>query len=335
MRVAAGWTQAELALRSGASRTAVTAIEAGKIVPSVAAALGIATALGTTVEALFADRPTEACEEGWAVPPPREACPEWRAEVGGRLWRYPAGPSPMLTLLPDERAAAQPAHPEETLVLACCDPAAGYLASLFAAESGLRLLVLPRSSRESIEMLRAGLVHLAGLHLGTRDDPEGNARHVRERLGPGYRLVRMAGWQEGVVLSPGLALGSARAVRSSRLRWVGREPGSGARQCLDRFLDGMAEPTHLARHHRGVAEAVSSGWAEAGVCLELVASEAGLPFIPLEQEFYDVCFAESLETDRRLVAFLNLVRSKRFRRLLAELPGYSTAETGAARDVAV
>lgn len=285
------------------------------------------------METLFGEGPGESAEAAWAVAPARETAPAWRAEVGGRLLRYPASPNPMLTLLPDEAATGWEVCPEETLVLACCDPAAGYLASLFAAESGLRLLVLPRSSRESVEMLRAGLVHLAGLHLGTREDPDGNARQVRERLGAGYRLVRLAEWQEGVALSPGVSLGSASAVRSARLRWVGREPGSGARQCLDRFLDGKAEPQYLARHHRGVAEAVASGWAEAGVCLELAASEAGLLFIPLEQEFYDICYAESLETDRRLIAFLNLVRSIRFRRLLAELPGYSTAETGAARDV--
>lgn len=52
-RTAAGLTQAELALRIGASRKTVNTIENGVFVPSTVLALRLAGALGVPVEALF------------------------------------------------------------------------------------------------------------------------------------------------------------------------------------------------------------------------------------------------------------------------------------------
>ena len=59
-RLSCGMTQAELAARAGVSRQLVAAVEAGRHAPAVDAALGIARALGTTVEDLFALQPYQA-----------------------------------------------------------------------------------------------------------------------------------------------------------------------------------------------------------------------------------------------------------------------------------
>jgi putative molybdopterin biosynthesis protein len=234
----------------------------------------------------------------------------------------------MLTPIPDGFIAGNTVAPQDTLVLAGCDPAAGWLASQFAATTGLRLLVLPRSSRQSLEMLKNGLVHIAGMHFSTKDDPERNTNIARETLGPGYTMVRIARWQEGITLSPSKRLRSVGAVKRARLSWIGREPGSGARQCLDQLLDNRPAPRRIARHHRGVVEAVASGWADAGVCVQLVSAEANLDFLPVQEEAYDVCFPTTLADDRRVKAFLNVVRSTTYRKLLGSLPGYHTGETG-------
>lgn len=327
-RTAVGMTQAELAERAGISRSAVTAIEGARLVPSVAAALAIADVLGVTVEALFGRGGIRAEEEVWGWEPPDARARFWRAEVAGRRVRYPAGSTPMFTPLPDSEAPHRGVGPEETLVLACCDPAAGLLATQFASVTGLRLLVLPRSSRQALDMLRQGLVHLAGVHLATRDAPERNVEVAREMLGEGFQMLRVARWQEGIAVAPGARLRSVRAVTKARLTWIGREPGSGARQCLDRLLESRPGPRRIARNHRGVTEAVQSGWADAGVCVQLASAEAGLDFLPVQDEAYDVCFAQSLADDRRIKAFVSVVRSAAYRRLLGDLPGYDTSETG-------
>ncbi len=80
-RIRLGWSQEELASRSGVSRAGISAIETGRLVPSTAAALALAAALGTTVEALFrlpGTRPRIE-GEGWAWSPPSRPCRYWRA----------------------------------------------------------------------------------------------------------------------------------------------------------------------------------------------------------------------------------------------------------------
>jgi molybdate-binding protein/DNA-binding XRE family transcriptional regulator len=333
-RLAQGWSQAELAERAGISRTAVSAIEGQRLVPSVAAALSLARVFQTTVEALFG--PDEVVDEpvSWAWEPKRSGQPYWLAEVRGRQWRYPAESAPMLTPLPDalvpEGAPSDHAVAaiRQTLVVACCDPAAGLLASQFAEATGQRMLVLHRSSREGLELLRQGKVHIAGLHLSTEDETAANAEAVRQVLGDDCQLLRVAQWQEGITTAASSRVKSVRGAVTSSLRWVGRERGSGARQCLDRLLGNRSQPRRLARHHRGVAEAVRSGWADAGVCVELTSAEAGLLFLPVQKEAYDLCVPASFVDDPRCQALIKVIRSANYRQLLASLPGYDTTETG-------
>src|SRR5262245_25332606 len=134
------WSQAELASQAGISRTAVTAIEGNKLVPSVAAALSLAAALDCTVEELFgldAPRSTRS-EVAWAWSRPAEGCRYWQAKVGSRTLLYPVEPTALATGRHDgvctrvDAETSDATRPEETLVVATCDPAAGLLASEFA-----------------------------------------------------------------------------------------------------------------------------------------------------------------------------------------------------------
>ncbi len=52
-RIAAGWTQAELAERVGVSRKTVNTVENGVFIPSTVLALKLARALERPVEGLF------------------------------------------------------------------------------------------------------------------------------------------------------------------------------------------------------------------------------------------------------------------------------------------
>ena len=330
-RLERGLTQTELADRAGISRTAVTAIEGDKLVPSVATALSLASVLECTVEELFGAQCQPSDSVSWAWEPTTDSTRYWQAEVLGRTLKYPATASPMWTALPDvsaEHPHAAPTDSQETLVIACCDPAAGLLASQFQRATGMRLIVIPRSSSESLDLLKQGLVHLAGLHFSPADCPERNSDVVRARLGNDFELIRLSRWQEGVAVPGGAKHRSVRGVLGAKLTWIGREEGSGARQCLDQLLQGRRSPRCVARNHLGVATAIQSGWADAGVCVQLVSAEAGLRFLPVQEEAYDVCYAKTFVGDRRLTAFIHVVRSVAYRKLLSDLPGYNTADTG-------
>ena len=338
-RLRLGWSQHDLALRSGLSRAGVGAIEAGTLVPSTAAALALAAALGCRVEDLFRLPKAEGRAPRWAWSPRGPSGRYWRAEVGGEALLFPAESSPLGVIPHDgtfREGAPGPAgahDPARTLVVACCDPAVGLLADELARSSGVRLIAFGRSSRDALGLLGSGLAHVAGVHLAKAGD-DGNAAAVRGILGGGFTLLRVADWEEGVASSPTRKLGTLGEAVGSGLRWVGREVGSGARQCLDEVLDGRRPPRRIASDHRGVAEAIRAGWADAGVCLRLAAEEAGLDFLGLRRESYDLCFPTALEADPRIRALVAAARSASYRRAVGELPGYETSETGAILPVA-
>jgi molybdate-binding protein len=77
-----------------------------------------------------------------------------------------------------------------------------------------------------------------------------------------------------------------------------------------------------------VADAIRSGWADVGVCLRLTCEEAGLQFLNLRDEFFELCFPAQAESDPRIQALLRVVRSPEYRRLLSDLPGYSLGDSG-------
>src|SRR5215471_4972578 len=164
-----GWSQALLAERSGVSRTEISAIETGRLVPSVAVALRLATALGESVEAVFAAKAKPTPTMPWAWAPATQDARCWWASVNGKVLAYPventaAGSIPHDRIIPSKDLVSGP-RPDRTLVIAGCDPLVGLLAHEMAARHGIRVLPLLRSSGDALDLLRQGLVHVAGIHL--------------------------------------------------------------------------------------------------------------------------------------------------------------------------
>ncbi len=336
-RTALGWSQEELAARAGISRAGLSAIEVGRLVPSVAASLALAAALGCRVEDLFRIAFAEGLTaESLAWVP--QVAGEFRCrevEIAGTRKLFPLEASAQGVIGHDGimasgayRRTGVP-EAEKTLVMATCDPAANLLAEELLRHSGIRLLTYRRSSRQALDMLRQGLAHVAGLHLAKASDADGNLASVRASLGNGYALLRMANWEEGIAYPAGAELPSTVSKLRDKVRWVGREAGSGARQCLDELLE-MQSPRSMiqAGDHQAVAAAVSAGWADAGICLKIVGSESQLNFRTVRHEAYDLCYSTYLEGDPRIQALLQVAESASFRRTIGELPGYDSKPMG-------
>ena len=286
-RLTREWSQADLAERAGISRAAVSAIEGGRLSPSVATALVLAAIFECSVEELFGgDRSSVSNKSEWAWTPNGESSRYWEAEIGRRRMLYPVEAT---GLNPTPHDGVQrngvlcesgSAKPESTLVMASCDPAAGLLAAEYARASGYRLLVFPRSGRAALDLLGQRLIHVAGLHYSTEEQPERNAGMVRTHLDEQGVLLRMAKWETGVALAPEDRSSSAEGAAQRPLRWAAREPGSAARECMDELLGLRPFSGREVNGHSAVAEAVRSGWAEAGVCVRFSTAEAGLNFCP-------------------------------------------------------
>lgn len=332
-----GWSQVELARRAGVPRSSVNAIEAGRLTPAVTAALALAAVLECSVEELFGTGGAAPATAGpeWAWAPEVDPSRFWEAEVSGRRLLYPVE-APALNPQPHDGVSAagilqggMPDLAAATLVMACCDPAAGLLAAAYARETGGRLLVLPRGGAAAMELLRRGLVHVAGLHHSTPDHPDRNAELVQSSSADKFQLLRAVEWETGVAVPAASGFRSLAAVVKHSRRWALREPGSAARECLDELVEGVRISGQVVPGHTAVAEAVRSGWAEAGVCVRLPAADSGLDFLPVRKERLDFCFATAAAHDPRLRALVRVLRSRSHRQMLSELPGYDARETGA------
>lgn len=330
-----GWSQQELAARAGLPRSSLSAIESRRLVPSVAAALMLSRALDCSVEESFGDiGETPIHDSAWAWAPSCEPCRYWEAEVGATRWLYPVESLARNATPHDGVWTGGVPHGSgtdlatSTLVLACCDPAAGLLTTEYAQESGLRMILLPRSGMAALDLLRAGRIHVAGLHRSTIKQPQRNVETMHAQVGKGYRLVRAAHWVTGLALP---ASSRARSVRWAALRarrWALREQGAAAQECLEELREGRPAAGRVVSSHAGVAEAVRAGWAEAGICVQIAAQEAGLHFLPIQTEALDLCFSTQHAGDRRIQALLRLLRSRSHRRIISDLPGYDAREAG-------
>jgi molybdate-binding protein/DNA-binding XRE family transcriptional regulator len=336
------WSQADLAARSGVSRTEISAIETGRVMPSVVVALRLAATLGESVERIFGG-PSSVPVIPWAWLPASAADSRaWRATVGGTVLAYPVEATSAGLIPHDATAGAQglqivaDARPDRTLVMAGCDPLAGLLVHEMAERHGVRVLALPRASGQALELLKQRLVHVAGVHWTNDDDTSANDRLVKARLGAGYALLHQVRWDAGIAVGSHRPEHHVRDLLRANVRWVNREDGSAARGSLDRLLGRRRRPDGYAtvvRDHRAVAAAVSQGWADAGICMRAVAAEAHVAFLRLHGEAYELCVAESMLDDPRIVALSATLRSQRYRQWIGDVPGCIARDTSMQRSV--
>lgn len=291
-RLASGLSQLELARAARISRQAVAGVEAGVWSPSLAVALRLAGALDRTVEQLFAparlDREASVSE---LAPGAGAGGRAVAVEVFGRLVGVPRdgqmaavpGFGPASARFLGAGKVASGSAPEETILVAGCDPALPLLESgLRSVGAGWRLAWWPCGSGEAVRLLAAGLVHAAAVH-----HPVG----ARARTPPGAVPIGFARWREGLVSRPGEGerVGDLAEAVGRGLTIANREPAAEARELLDRELAklGAVLPPGYRSEYRGhipVATAVAARGADFGVATEPVAIALDLDFSPLSEE---------------------------------------------------
>ena len=364
-RQARGFSQQQLASMAGVSRQAVSAVESGHSDPSLRVALGLAQALGLSVEELFGPGEPAAPVTAVSVSPLRGragrvalapvgerfvALP-LRGDTGSGLGFLPAGglASPAnpaspgnLTALATaggrddaghELIAVRPiSPPRPTLVVAGCDPALPLLATPLALlDPPVAFAWWPCGSAAALRLARQGLVHAAGVHT------QGDSGEAGQPLPDGAGVVGFTAWREGLAVRPDLksVVTGLDAIARHRLRIVNREPGAEARRLLDAELkrlglDGGDLPGYgtQAAGHLQVASAVAAGLAEAGVASEPAARAYGLAFVPLAEEQFNLVIPAEHAASREVQALLKVLSSPWLLAQLASLPGYDAATCG-------
>ena len=346
-RQARGLSQQQLAGVAGVTRQAVSAVESGHSDPSLRVALGLARALGMTVEELFG--PGEPGDPVLARPVAPVSAPGSRvalATVGDTFVALPLdadlaarlgfGAAGGLTVHgggnQGNQVAVRPiGPPRPTVVVAGCDPTLPLLETPLALlDPPLAFAWWPCGSAEALRLAAAGLVHAAGVHRGAPgegDDTSG--------IPGGAEVVGFAFWREGLVVRPGAEVRGLDDVARQGLRLVNREPGAQARTLLDRERLRLGlKPSQLpgydsvAAGHLQVAAAIVGGLADAGVSSEPAALAYGLDFIPLAEERFDLLLPAKHAASREVQGLLKVLTSPWLLAQLASLPGYDAARCG-------
>jgi putative molybdopterin biosynthesis protein len=190
---------------------------------------------------------------------------------------------------------------------------------------GVRSKFLAVGSSGGLYAAMRGECDLAGVHLL---DPNTGV-YNRTFLTPSLDLVPGYGRLQGVVFRPGDARFEGRSARDAiadiaqdpACVMVNRNNGSGTRVLIDRLLGG-ARPRGYAvqpRNHNAVAAAVAQGRADWGMTLDTIARNAGLGFLPVQEERYDFIVPKARLERAAVVAFRKLLAQASTHEALARM----------------
>ncbi len=254
--------------------------------------------------------------------------------------RFKAGNrSVAVRLLRDRRAI------EEEIVVAGCDPSIFLIGEHLRRFKAMTAVVgLSMGSGSAMKALQRGAVHVAGVHVLDARSGEYNLPYVRRHMkGQSVKVVTFAAWTQGLIVAEGNPKGIRTVEDLARraVMVVNREEGAGARLLLDqRLVDAGIPPgkvkgyDRVVRSHVEVARLVSSGLVDVGVGVEAVARFAGLDFVPLQPERYDLVIPDGIfQSHGGVSKMLETLVSRPFRAELEALGGYETRDTG--KEVAI
>ena len=210
-------------------------------------------------------------------------------------------------------------------------------------ESGSGLASLTEGTARGVERLQRGEVMAAAVHFhGEATSPE-DANIAAVRAMPGLHdtvLVGLVRREQGLLVSPGNPknLQSLSDVLTWSAKIALRQPGAGAQMLLDVLLTraGSAlrdlnrlEPPCLTGPD--LAAAVRAGKADCGIATRAAAHSAGLDFVSLTWENFDLLMRQRSYFRPPVQALIGFLGQKRLRQRAAELGGYDPAPAGQIR----
>ena len=353
----AGLSQEALADAAHISRQAYAAIEHSDATPSTEVALRLAQTLHVSVEELFRlpSQETEVVETEWAKPSPALLNSSARVRVdrvGDRLLATPLQGAGIQHILPAADGVATPGPSDShvnvqlwpsspqmgpRLVAVGCDPATTVVASYLHDDQQVELAWYEESSQQALEQLALGRAHIAGCHLFDEAADAYNTPWVERLLPFPATVVTFCVWEQGLMV----AHGNPKQIRGIEdlarpgVFMVNRGAGSGARALLDRAMtkagigpELVAGYAREAPGHLVVADAVAAGLADIGVGVKAAALAAGLDFIPLGSERYDLVIPDHFLDMGPVQQLLSSLRRTALRSRVEALGGYDTTNMG-------
>jgi putative molybdopterin biosynthesis protein len=210
-------------------------------------------------------------------------------------------------------------------------------------ESGSGLASLPEGSESGLRRLRKREIVAAAIHLHRLDGDDESANTDAVRSDASLHdavVISFARREQGLLVAPGnpKKLSDMASVRRSGVRLALRPSGAGAQLlllALWSLADGDSRqlPKDGPVCHTGadIAQAVREGRADCGIATRAVAASAGVDFVSLAWERFDLVLRHRdyfLPAQQALFAFL---RSAAFSVRAKQMPGYDIEQTGFVR----
>lgn len=209
-------------------------------------------------------------------------------------------------------------------------------------ESGSALATLPEGSERGLKRFADGEVVAAAIHLHAleRDDPDANVKAVQDH--PKAResvLIAFARREQGLVVTPDnpLALASIGDVVAKHARLALRPQGAGAqllllallhraKASLEKLAPGPTCPTGT-----DIAQVIRSGHADCGIATRSVANAAGLGFVPILWENFDLVMRQCDYFRPPLQALFGFIRTGGLLARALDAGGYDVSIAGKVR----
>ena len=240
-------------------------------------------------------------------------------------------------LIAPRLAALEP--PPPSIVGGSHDPLLEW--SLRESQSGLASL--NEGSETGLQRLAAREVVAAGIHLHQldNDDEETNPQAVART--PGLHdpvVIAFVRRQQGIIVAAGNPLGitDLPSVAAKSARLAQRQPGAGAQLLLVALLarakiDRAALKLAAAQFATSsdTADAIRAGRVDCGIATSSVAKTAGLDFVPLVWERFDLVFRMRDYFRPGPQSLLRFMNGPRFREHADQLSGYDVSVAGEVR----
>src|SRR5215212_5293953 len=210
-------------------------------------------------------------------------------------------------------------------------------------ESGSGLASLAEGTARGVDRLLRGEVIATAVHFhgGAADDTDANI--AAARAAPGLHdavLVGLVRRDQGLLLPTGNPkhLHGLADVLSSGAQMAVRQPGAGAQMLLDVLIQRAGvKPNDLHRLEPpcltgpDLAAAIRAGKADCGIATRAAARSAGLDFVPLLWESFDLLMRQRSYFRPPIQALIGFLRDIKLRHRAAELSGYDTTPAGQIR----
>lgn len=210
------------------------------------------------------------------------------------------------------------------------------------AESRAGLAILPEGSEAGYRRFLRGEVTAVAIHFHDLEDPLADANIAVVSQEPTLYdavLIHFCARDQGILVARGNPLGLASLSDVMRVgaRVAVRPEGAGAQQLLLALLkrDGLSErslgQTVLAPTGPDIAQAIRGGHADCGIATRAVAAAAGVDFLHLMTERFDLLMRQRDSYRPPLQTLRRLIETPLMAQRAAELGGLDVSQAGRVR----